>query len=267
MDNLRSLVVTYTDVLRARGYALPDELKLRDKREPHRKEKLAMEDRLTVATKRHFKRQAERIRNYAEMYNPDRKVVIPRDWVDDAIDWEDEEWERDLIILLTQAAKNGIIIFQEQVLLGMDYTLTNAEAAKWAKRYVGELIKGVDDTTKQVVRSAVREFVETPGFTIGDLMRQLPFSEQRAMTIAITETTRAYAEGQMLAGQALKEEYPDVRIVKTWFVNNDDLVCPICAPLNGVSAGLEESFPGGIQQPPAHVNCRCWISTGTKLVD
>jgi len=40
----------------------------------------------------------------------------------------------------------------------------------------------------------------------------------------------------------------------------DDRLCPICAPLDGLTAGLEESFEGGFMRPPdPHPNCRCSV--------
>jgi SPP1 gp7 family putative phage head morphogenesis protein len=83
--------------------------------------------------------------------------------------------------------------------------------------------------------------------------------------IAVTEITRAYAEGQRLAGEALRQEWPDARVTKTWFTNNDDRVCEICAPLDGKTVALDDEFGMDIQQPPAHVRCRCWIDTRTDI--
>ena len=121
------------------------------------------------------------------------------------------------------------------------------------------------------MRNALALFVETPGMTIGDLVKMLPFNEERALRIAVTETTRIYAKGQMIAAQELKEQYPDVRIIKTWFTDNDDKVCEICGPLHGMTIDVDEPFydiEDDLYQdgnPPAHVNCRCWIETSTDI--
>ncbi len=254
------------DTLVAKGVALPDALKRRDKREPGRKEKEAAEDKLYAATRRHWKRQAEKIEQAVILQHPERKAITDTfPWLLEDEWWEDPDFERDLVLLLTQAAKSGIVLFQEQVMVGMDYTMTNAEAAKWARRYTYDLIRGIDDTTRKAVREAVTAFVETPGMTVGDVMRGLPFDERRAETVATTEITRAYAEGQRMAGEDLQREYPDVRVVKQWTTNNDDRVCLICGPLDGVEVELSEAYPGGYDGPPAHVNCRCWQSTRTRI--
>jgi SPP1 gp7 family putative phage head morphogenesis protein len=100
---------------------------------------------------------------------------------------------------------------------------------------------------------------------MGDIVARLPFGEERAWMIATTETTSAYARGQRMAGEALRKEYPDVDVVKQWFTNNDDLVCPICGPLDGEEIDMDDDFTTGIADPPAHPNCRCWISYRTRI--
>jgi hypothetical protein len=118
------------------------------------------------------------------------------------------------------------------------------------------------------VREALRFFAETPGATIGNIMDMLSddFGEDRAGRIAITEITRMYAEGNQLAGEDLRDQWPGEEVLKRWFTNNDDRVCPICAPLNNTEIGIDESWiVDGVEyeNPPAHPNCRCWTSVGT----
>ena len=110
-------------------------------------------------------------------------------------------------------------------------------------------------------------FVSTPGFTIGDATRMLPFTKQRAQRIAVTEITRAYAEGQLRVAEQLMEDYPDLRTVRTWYTNNDGLVCPVCRQMNEVTVLADRKFPPlGFDAPPAHPNCRCWMRTRLDLL-
>ena len=141
----------------------------------------------------------------------------------------------------------------------------NPLAAEWAKNAAGTLISEIDDTTLRIVREAVEYFVTTPGSTLGDIISRLPFSEERARMIGITESTAAFAEGNQAAADALAKKYPDVSVVKTWLTNNDDRVCDICGPLDGVQVPHDSPFPGGIDNPPAHPNCRCSTSYRTNL--
>jgi hypothetical protein len=85
----------------------------------------------------------------------------------------------------------------------------------------------------------------------------------------VTEITRSYAQGNQIAGEVMKEQFPDVPVVKVWFTNNDDLVCEICGPLNGEEVGIDDSWDsddGPVDNPPAHVNCRCWTQTTTNIL-
>jgi SPP1 gp7 family putative phage head morphogenesis protein len=130
-------------------------------------------------------------------------------------------------------------------------------------------LAGLDKTTRAKLRQELVNFVEIQGYTIGDVVSGLPFDEMRAQRIAITEITRVYAQSELLAGDQLLREFPDILVIKTWFTNNDDKVCEICAPLHGKRVPLNEMFMdvfGDVYDaPPAHVNCRCWMSSRTKI--
>jgi hypothetical protein len=235
----------------------------RDKREPGRRDKTLTELAIETIIKRVFRKQQKQVIDKAQ-YLKATPIVPGLDFEDD---W-DEGDEAELIAELTKAAKKGILLsgFSQ-----IDPTIINVEAAKWARKYAGMLIKDLNSTTRSVLRDAVAMFVETPGFTIGDLMSMLPFSESRALSIAVTETTNAYAEGNRMAGLEMQKEFPDVPITKIWFTNNDDRVCDICGPLEGMEILLDEGFTTeddkteGLMGPAAHVNCRCWIEYSTRI--
>ncbi len=259
------------DELERRGVDLSYAWKRRDPREPERRAKEAAEDALMLWVRRRFRRQAKRIKERLEMEHPERKAAkLPPGWENILEDAEDEDELALLIQLLTKNTQNGINLFGQSTGIDIDYTITNVEAAEWARKYAYDFIKGIDDTTRQVLQQAITSFVETPGFTIGDIMDMLPFDEQRALRVAVTEVTRTYAQGQQMAGEQLQAEFPDVKIVKRWYTNNDDRVCELCGPLDGTEVELDENFyePDNSYQdgnPPLHVNCRCWIDAGPRL--
>ena len=90
------------------------------------------------------------------------------------------------------------------------------------------------------------------------------FGQSRAASIATTEMTRAFAEGEQMV-------YESAGIRKwRWNTNRDAIVCPICAPLNGKVVVIGEPFGDNkgnpiIKPPDSHPNCRCWVSPVVEL--
>lgn len=89
----------------------------------------------------------------------------------------------------------------------------------------------------------------------------------RAMTIAQTESAFAYNHG---ADQGVRQAQAEGLlgvVKKRWSTSGDDSVCPICAALEGVEAGMDEEFgykgrtlfPGQKKLPPAHPKCACAV--------
>lgn len=81
---------------------------------------------------------------------------------------------------------------------------------------------------------------------------------ERAMAIARTELVRSSNDGQL----ALWHQAQDDGLIgdgarKRWITATDERVCPTCFPMHGVEVLLDEDFPGGVQGPPLHVQCRC----------
>jgi len=268
-EQFHKAVMQITDELNSLGVDLPPMLKRRDRREPGREEKEHIEDRITMLFRRYFKRQKEKLLLYLTTRFADRKDIIePIDPIDDLLDGAaDDEFIADLIKLIAQAGVGGVNLFKQAVTIGIDYDLINDKALDWARSYSYDKIKEIQITTRDKVSRVISRFIETPGFTIGDISDQLinTFGVDRARMIAVTETTRAYAEGQLIAGKEMQKEFPDVRVTKEWFTNVDDRVCEICEPLDGKVVDINEDFDGGISEPPAHVNCRCWIQTRTRI--
>lgn len=138
------------------------------------------------------------------------------------------------------------------------WTLINRWAADWARRYSYELIQGLIETTRERIRHLISSFI-TSTQTVGELFQGIQesgaYSPERAQAIAVTEVTRAFAEGNLEAWRA-----SGVVQGKRWNTNNDHLVCPTCGPLNQRVVPLEGTFGGEILAPPAHVRCRCWLT-------
>lgn len=150
--------------------------------------------------------------------------------------------------------------------VGVDWALVNQGAVDWASRYTFELVRGINQTSQQALRRAVAAYFER-GQTIGDLQKAIVgiFGPVRAENIAVTEVTRAAAQGEYQISKDLRKE--GVNMVPFWQTSEDEIVCPICRPLNDRKAdGLDvDGNPywvhpknGKQYQHPAHPRCRCF---------
>lgn len=148
---------------------------------------------------------------------------------------------------------------QSPAMLAFDWTLIAEEAALWAEGHGAELITGVATTTQRIVAKKVAEFIRTPGMTIGDLRNSLQpwFNPVRAQMIAVTETTTAFAEGErVLINRARRA---GLKVEAIWLTSQDELVCIICGPLHNKPQKEWESISSGVDWPPAHIRCRCFL--------
>jgi SPP1 gp7 family putative phage head morphogenesis protein len=79
-------------------------------------------------------------------------------------------------------------------------------------------------------------------------------TRQRALALARTEIVYAHAEGQLDAFEELGVQ--QIKVLAEWSTAGDDIVCPMCAPLDGAIMTIKQAR-GLI---PRHPNCRCaWI--------
>jgi SPP1 gp7 family putative phage head morphogenesis protein len=145
-----------------------------------------------------------------------------------------------------------------------DWTLVNQNARDFLRRYSFDLVGGITRTTSRRLRGHIDDFVTSPDMSINQLGQAVSgiFGADRADTIAITEVTRAFANGQ-------QSVWRDAGIIEKqrWNTAVDEFVCPICAPLNGVVVGVNETWEGGIDAPPGHPNCRCWVTPVVEVVE
>ena len=173
-----------------------------------------------------------------------------------------------LLPTLSAASRLAIKELGRQVLgvksiadFGFNWELVNEQAREWLKRYTYPLIQGLTDVTAKGLQSAIDDFIASPDMTMNQLSERVAglFDPIRAEMIAITEVTRSFAE----ANRVMWKE-SGVVAGQRWNTASDEMVCPICAPLNGRVVAINETFPGGYESPPAHPRCRCWL---TPVVD
>lgn len=159
------------------------------------------------------------------------------------------------------------------------WQLVNEEVVNWVDTYytspnAGDFgsIPNLNATSRQQFADAFQAWQlgdRTPG-NYGEGLPQLvnelvpTFGRARATKIAVTETTRAFAESERAAAVA----NPHI-VYLQWLTANDELVCPICGPrANRVVAKESDGFrvttDGTVGYPPAHVNCRCALTQLTQ---
>lgn len=150
--------------------------------------------------------------------------------------------------------------------IGVDWALVNEAAAEWSRQYAYDLVRGITAHTREALARAVSGFFEE-ALTREELVGRIGglFGPVRAEMIAVTEVTRAAAEGQQ--GLVTEAAALGIEMIDTWSTRNDELVCPICGPLHGRDADGYE--PGRVPywihpdtgerygKPPAHPRCRC----------
>ena len=136
----------------------------------------------------------------------------------------------------------------------IDWTLINERAVSWAWEHVGELIRGIDDTTKQRVRDRIADFflADVPREELERQILKLNFSSVRAEMIAITEVTSAAAQSEKLVAEELQAQGINMQPIHR--TREDDLVCPTCGPR------ADEPITNDSQWPPLHPRCRCFVS-------
>jgi hypothetical protein len=147
--------------------------------------------------------------------------------------------------------------------LTTNWELVNQNAAEWARQHSADLVSQVTDTTRQLIRDATAEWVESsqdlPALSarIGEIVE----NQSRGRLIAISESTTVFAEANDAAWQAAGYEpaafkptahpgcrcytqparMPDGSKVQVWYTVRDDDVCvrPVETPwgrVNGCKA-------------------------------
>jgi hypothetical protein len=166
----------------------------------HDAERAAIEAEIAGKMRAFLKEQQERILAL---------IRAQGDWTDAAF-WAAEQ-EALKQVLLAQVLKHvtglSVTVIEEAMAAfagGADWALVNADAARWAREYVGKLIKGITETTRVATRETVATWVETGG-ALPDLVKALAptYGKGRASLIAATEVTRAYDEANDLVRQAV----------------------------------------------------------------
>lgn len=101
--------------------------------------------------------------------------------------------------LLRESAGRGVRVTADklsQLALGVNWRLSNEAARVWAQNYSYELVSLLTENTRAMLADAIAAWVDS-GEPLGTLIDGVAsiFGAARAEAIAVTEATRAYAEG------------------------------------------------------------------------
>jgi hypothetical protein len=155
------------------------------------------------------------------------------------------------------------------LLIGGTFDLANPRAVEYLRAHGAELVAGVNDTTKEIIRTMIADARER-GWSYDKTAEALldrfeEFAEgrpqlhidSRAHGIAVTEIGNAYEEGASEGAQHMKDL--GLAVEKSWLTVQDDRVCSEECEANEQQGWVpyEETFQSGHDQPLAHPYCRC----------
>jgi hypothetical protein len=135
----------------------------------------------------------------------------------------------------------------------------NDRAVAWATENGGELVSGIEETTRKdlgkLISAGLQQNLGLDGIA-DSIADTYSFSEDRADLIARDQVARANQQGA-LEGMKLAQK-AGVKLKKEWVPDAD--ACDDCAE-NGDEGpiDLNDLFPSDDDTAPAHPNCRCTV--------
>jgi SPP1 gp7 family putative phage head morphogenesis protein len=176
---------------------------------------------------------------------------------------------RVILEIFLAGGKSGLKQLPPRLIALQDWEYYSRAAQQYLNLYRLNTVPNLMETTKRNAVRIIGEWIES-GDPLDMLITRLEpwLGTSRAGRIAVTEVTRTYAAGNIAS-------WKSTQLVggKRWATANDELVCPICGPLDGRVVEIDNDFRlaadgplEGIPEadlvyysPPAHPNCRCWL--------
>ena len=133
----------------------------------------------------------------------------------------------------------------------------NERAAAYAKSRAAELTTDIDESTSNMLRSAIADGLEAGDMRediIDAILESNIFSEERATLIADTEVAMANGQGTLADYKVAKAA--GVKLKKVWVCDADP--CPIFEENQDAGAiDVEDEFPSGDDAETTHPGCLC----------
>jgi len=166
--------------------------------------------------------------------------------------WEaaKSQWTAQMLDEVTDLLTDGALQ-AEAFGLAMDFTQVDDTVVAFARQYTSETWDALGASTRERMRRDIVSSVEK-GESREQLEERLSryFDRKRAETIASTEVTRLFAEGNRIG-----YDIAGVRLVE-WRTVRDMRVEDICRGLDR----LRQPVDNMVRVPPAHTRCRCYLA-------
>lgn len=146
----------------------------------------------------------------------------------------------------------------------LQQSFAHPESVDKVKLLAGRVFSDLKGITEEMSKVLVRNLTDglvrgqNPRVIASTIAKSIGVSKSRAETIAMTEITRAHAEGQLLALEKLGAT--EIGVAVEWSVSGLGTTkkgypspCKVCAPMKGVVFTIEEAK--GLL--PRHPRCRC----------
>ena len=138
--------------------------------------------------------------------------------------------------------------------VGVDFDDVTEAASNWASTYAFNMVTDLNEKTRQALQKGLTQFYDNKIDFDGLVNTLTPkFSQVRAETIAVTETTRGFERGLDIYEDELGKL--GFNTDRKWHTREDEKVCVICEPNNNKLRNRDGWTVPGL---PAHPNDRCW---------
>lgn len=145
---------------------------------------------------------------------------------------------------------------EEEIGVFVVFNLKDEELIRWLNERRQLLIRTVDDTTKGwLLRQLVKGKEEgLSNYEIADRIRERIPETFKGRAEAIVRTEMAEVVNNMEFEAAKRNGVQH----KTWRAAGMN-ICPVCQANDGLTVGINGTFPSGHQKPPVHPYCKCWL--------
>lgn len=153
--------------------------------------------------------------------------------------------------------------------LGISFDLENPRAVEYFKEYGVNLLREINDTTRDEIRRIIANGLENGDsytkiaqaikaqFAAYAAKPKAPkFIRSRAELVAVTELGNAYQAGNIAAIRGAMDT--GLRFEKSWLTVGDNRVDPHCKANQAQGwIDIDDTFSSGVDRPLDHPGCRC----------